>query len=125
MQPLMKFDFAEKNVFVPLYNSEKINDNWEIKEIESVQQVQIIKLYKQRIESAISAIISQSSYNTEVTDISVYIHEDINKKNFGEIHSIEIMLVGYLKDTERIKLIKEIAESLEIADDKISIKITE
>lgn len=125
MQPLIKLNTADKNVFVPLYNSEEITDNWEIKDIETVQQVQIIKMYKQRVESAISAIISESSNNTEVTDISVYIHEDINKKNFGEIHSIEIKLIGYLKDTERIKLIKEIAESLEIADNKITIKITE
>lgn len=127
LQPLLDINDIDINAFanMNIYDESELNDI-ESNSIESVQQLQIINLYKEKIKNEINIIIKNTLPEAEIQEIIIHIFDDVNKKNFGEIHSIHIRLNStFMNETDASRIIKEIANALGTSEKKISIKIVD
>lgn len=124
LQPLLTINEVDINAFEPMNDYEEIQINQE-EEIESIQNVQVISLYKQKIKSEVISIIWETNTEVDIKEISIMIFEDISKRNFGEIHSIDIHLIGRLSSRDKEIIIQKIADKLNLSQSKISIRINE
>ncbi len=125
LQPLLRIDEIDINAFEPI-TSEMDQEESNSDLIESVQQVQIINLFKQKLESSIINIIWDINSQLDIEEISINVFEDIDKKNFGEIHSINIILIGKTaNEVQKTEIVYRVAEMLDIPKRKISLRIIE
>lgn len=124
LQPLLTINEVDINAFESMNDYEYIQMNQKT-DIESIQNVQVIGLYKQKIKSEVISLIWETTSEVDIEEISIMIFDDINKRNFGEIHSIDIHLIGLLNQRDEDIMIQKIAERLNLSQRKISIRIDE
>ncbi|MFA5528339.1 MAG: stage III sporulation protein AF [Peptostreptococcales bacterium] len=123
LHPLMDYKNIEiAGLFMEGMGEEYISE-YNVKDIENIQQIQIIDLYKYKVKEEIESVLEEESPVATIKHIEVYIYENVSKKNFGDIHSIEISMGERLeKDTEK-RILNNIASRLAVASSKIKIKV--
>ncbi len=125
LQPLLRMNNIDIDAFEPII-SEAVQEESNSDSIESVQQIQIIGLFKQKLKSSIINAIWDINPRLDIEEVSIKVFEDINKKNFGEIHSINIILTGNTANgAEKAEISGKVAEMLNISKGKVSVRINE
>lgn len=112
------------SLFIDSMGEGYINEPY-VKDVENIQQIQIIELYKYKVKEEVSSIIEKESTSATITNIEVNIYENTNKKNFGDIHSIEISIRDKLEKNDEKIIIENIASRLDIARNKIKINVSD
>ncbi len=126
LQPLLEYKEIEYNAFADIDYSDENEATADTQEIAAIQNIQIVSVFKQKIKNEVSVIILGILPDSEIQDIKITIFENVNKKNFGDIHSIYINMtcVGY-DASDKEQILDAISEKLNLSKRKISINIHE
>ncbi len=126
LQPLLKLNNIDINAFEPISTVMETPEEPHRDSVESIQEVQIISLFKQKLKSNIISIIWDINSELDIKEITIHVFENINKKNFGEIHSVDIRLIGSSgNESDKTKIVNEVAQMLDVSNGKISVRINE
>lgn len=124
LQPLLEYKQIKYSTFEDMYFIDDIEDTIENQELATIQNIQISSVYKLKLKNEISTIILDILHDSEIKDIKIKIYENVNRKNFGEIHSIYVDMTNINHDSShKEQMIKAISEKLNLSKKKISINI--
>lgn len=126
LQPLLEYKDIKYSAFTELDFTNESEKEVETQEIATIQNIQIVSVFKLKIVNEISGIVYQILPEAQIQDIKVAIFENVNKKNFGDIHSIYLDIASKNhNDANEQELLDAISKKLNLGKRKISINIHE
>ena len=124
LHPLMDF----KNIEIDRMFTENMEEGYEkeleVEDVENIQQIQIVDLYKHKVKDEIECIIKEYSPEVIIKDVEVNIYENASKKNYGNVHSIDISLGDSIENNHE-RIIEGIATRLDVSKNKVKIRVSD